>query len=81
MQRHLQLAEEDLLFSAQFWVHARDKRTRQVEVTGLQQLAPMRRIVQSSIENIVAKEVLAGNLKSGGEINITTTMIRQEIGE
>lgn len=42
---------------------------------------PMRRIVQSSIENIVAKEVLAGNLKSGGEINITTTMIRQEIGE
>ena len=42
---------------------------------------PMRRIVQSSIENIVAKEVLAGNLKSGGEINITTAMIRQEIGE
>lgn len=42
---------------------------------------PMRRIVQSSIENIVAKEVLAGNLESGGEINITTTMIRQEIGE
>ena len=42
---------------------------------------PMRRIVQSSIENIVAKEVLAGNLKSGGEIIITTTMIRQEIGE
>lgn len=42
---------------------------------------PMRRIVQSSIENIVAKEVLVGNLKSGGEINITTTMIRQEIGE
>ena len=42
---------------------------------------PMRRIVQSSIENIVAKEVLAGNLRAGGEIHVTSVMIRQEFGE
>ena len=42
---------------------------------------PMRRIVQSSIENIVAKEILAENLHVGGEIHITADMIRAESSE
>lgn len=42
---------------------------------------PMRRIVQSSIENIVAKEILAENLSAGGEIHITVDMIRAEAEE
>ncbi len=42
---------------------------------------PMRRVVQSTIENIVAKEILSENLRAGGEITITADMIRQESGE
>ena len=40
---------------------------------------PMRRIVQKTVENIVAKMVLSGNADSGTEIMITPEMIESEL--
>ena len=40
---------------------------------------PMRRIVQKTVENIVAKNVLSGETDSGEKIHITTEMIRNEL--
>ena len=40
---------------------------------------PMRRIVQKTVENIVAKNVLSGETDSGETIHITTEMIRNEL--
>lgn len=40
---------------------------------------PMRRIVQKTVENIVAKMVLSGNADSGAEITITSEMIEGEL--
>ncbi|MCQ2568751.1 MAG: AAA family ATPase [Candidatus Saccharibacteria bacterium] len=40
---------------------------------------PMRRIVQKTVENIVAKNVLSGEAESGEKIHITTEMIRNEL--
>jgi ATP-dependent Clp protease ATP-binding subunit ClpA len=39
----------------------------------------MRRIVQKTVENIVAKNVLSGETDSGEKIHITTEMIRNEL--
>ena len=39
---------------------------------------PMRRVVQSTIENIIAKAVLAGTVSAGGTIHINAAMIRAE---
>ena len=41
---------------------------------------PMRRIVQKTVENIVAKNVLSGEASNGEKIHITTEMIRTELG-
>jgi ATP-dependent Clp protease ATP-binding subunit ClpA len=40
---------------------------------------PMRRIVQQTVENIVAKAVLAGDVNDGDSIVITGEMIRQSL--
>ena len=40
---------------------------------------PMRRIVQKTVENIVAKMVLSGNASSGAEIIVTPEMIEGEL--
>ena len=41
---------------------------------------PMRRIVQKTVENIVAKYVLSGEVGNGADIHVTTEMIREELG-
>ena len=41
---------------------------------------PMRRIVQKTVENIVAKYVLSGEASNGADIHVTTDMIREELG-
>ncbi len=40
---------------------------------------PMRRIVQKTVENIVAKAVLSGNLDNGGTIQINAQMIQESL--
>ncbi len=40
---------------------------------------PMRRIVQNTVENIVAKAVLAGIVDSGSELSINVDMIRSQL--
>ncbi len=40
---------------------------------------PMRRVAQSTIENIVAKAILSGRLQPGGEILVTADMINNEL--
>ena len=40
---------------------------------------PMRRIVQKTVENIVAKSVLEGSVESGSEVTITKDMIEDEL--
>ena len=40
---------------------------------------PMRRIVQKTVENIVAKNVLSGAAGNGEKIHITTAMIKEEL--
>ncbi len=40
---------------------------------------PMKRIVQKSVENLVAKFVLSGNTEAGMNINITRKMLEQEL--
>lgn len=42
---------------------------------------PMKRIVQKTVENLVAKEVLSGSAESGATINITREMIANELAE
>lgn len=42
---------------------------------------PMRRIVQQTVENIVAKAVLGGEVNSGAEIMITGEMLRRTMEE
>lgn len=39
----------------------------------------MRRIVQNTVENIVAKAVLAGIVDSGSELSINVDMIRSQL--
>ncbi len=41
---------------------------------------PMRRIVQKTVENIVAKYVLSGEASNGADIHVTMEMIREELG-
>ncbi len=40
---------------------------------------PMRRVAQSTIENIAAKAILSGTLQAGGELLITAAMIKAEL--
>lgn len=40
---------------------------------------PMRRIVQKTVENIVAKSVLAGDVEAGAEVMITREMVEGEL--
>ena len=42
---------------------------------------PMRRIVQKTVENLVAKMVLAGELTVGGELHLTTEQIREQLAQ
>lgn len=42
---------------------------------------PMKRIVQKTVENIVAKNVLSGRSSAGSEIKVTREMIAAELGE
>ena len=41
---------------------------------------PMRRIVQKTVENIVAKMVLSGAIDSGSNVVITKEMLEAELG-
>lgn len=41
---------------------------------------PMKRIVQKSVENIVAKAMLGGQVESGMTVNVTRAMIEAELG-
>lgn len=41
---------------------------------------PMRRVVQRAVENIVAREMLSGNVQPGSAIRITATQVAQMIG-
>ena len=40
---------------------------------------PMKRIVQKTVENIVAKAMLSGQIESGASINVTRDMIENEL--
>ena len=42
---------------------------------------PMKRIVQKSVENIVAKAMLGGQVESGMTVNVTREMVEAELGE
>lgn len=42
---------------------------------------PMRRIVQKTIENMVAKKVLSGEVISGGEVKISLEQVKQVVDE
>ena len=42
---------------------------------------PMRRIVQQTVENIIAKAVLAGDINDGDAVEITGEMIRQSLAD
>lgn len=42
---------------------------------------PMRRIVQKTVENLVAKMVLMGTLNAGGELHLNGTQIRAQLGQ
>ncbi len=42
---------------------------------------PMRRIVQQTVENIIAKAVLAGDINDGDTVEITGEMIRQSLAD
>ena len=41
---------------------------------------PMRRVVQKAVENTVAKEMLAGNIQTGGSITITKSQVEAILG-
>ena len=41
---------------------------------------PMRRIVQKTVENIMAKLVLSGQIDSGANVEITAEMIQEQLG-
>ena len=41
---------------------------------------PMRRVVQKAVENTVAKEMLAGNIKAGGSLTITREQVAAILG-
>lgn len=41
---------------------------------------PMRRVVQKAVENTVAKEMLSGNLQTGGKLIITRDQVEQILG-
>lgn len=40
---------------------------------------PMRRIVQKTVENLVAKKVLSGELGAGGELHLTAEQIQEQL--
>ena len=42
---------------------------------------PMRRIVQKTIENMVAKKVLSGEVMSGGEVEVSLEQVKQVVDE
>lgn len=41
---------------------------------------PMRRVVQKAVENTVAKEMLSGNLQTGGKLTITRDQVEKILG-
>jgi ATP-dependent Clp protease ATP-binding subunit ClpA len=40
---------------------------------------PMRRIVQKTVENLVAKEVLSGNAEAGTQITLDAEQIKSQL--